>query len=157
MTLEVSSPSFSADGPIPAQFTGDGRDISPALSWSNLPSATAEVALIVDDPDAPTPDPWVHWVIYKIPADTGGLSEAIAKTIEPPDPTKAVQGRNSWGKIGYGGPAPPRGHGLHHYRFRLYAVDARLNLAPGLDKRALLAAMEGHIIGEGEVVGTFQR
>jgi Raf kinase inhibitor-like YbhB/YbcL family protein len=157
MALKIESSAFAHNEPIPKQFTGDGRDLSPPLSWANLPEGTKELALICDDPDAPRPQPWVHWVIYKIPATAGNLPENVAKTVTPAEPAGALQGENSWGKIGYGGPAPPRGHGVHHYHFKLYALDAPLDVAPGLTKERLLAAMEGHLIAQGELVGTYQR
>ena len=101
--------------------------------------------------------PWVHWVIYKIPASTVGLPESIAKRETLTEPAGALQGKNSWGRIGYGGPAPPPGSGVHHYRFKLDALDAMLNVGPGLNKDRLLAAMQGHITAQGELVGTYQR
>jgi len=96
-------------------------------------------------------------VIYRIPADADALPEGVAKTGEPAGPPGAAQGKNSWGKVGYGGPMPPKGHGVHHYRFRLYALDAALGLQPGADKGAVLAAAKGHILAEGELVGTYER
>jgi Raf kinase inhibitor-like YbhB/YbcL family protein len=115
--------------------------------------------LIVDDPDAPIAEPWVHWVIYKIPGSATGLKEGIPRQEKLDDPKGALQGKNTWpsGNLGYRGPAPPRGHGVHHYHFKLYALDAELDLKPGLDKKALLAAMAGHILAQGELIGTFQR
>ena len=157
MAMTIRSTAFEPGMPIPKKYTGDGEDISPPLSWSGLPDGTAELALIVDDPDAPTREPWVHWVLYKIPATLSGLPEGVDKSERPANVPGAMQGRNSWGRVGYGGPAPPRGHGTHHYRFRLYALDAPLEVKPGLDKSALLAAMRGHILAEAEIVGTYQR
>lgn len=157
MTLTIESPAFAKNAPIPARFSGDGEDISPALTWSGLPDGTKELALICDDPDAPRPEPWVHWIIYKIPPEATGLPENVAKTDKPAAPAGGLQGKNSWERIGYGGPAPPLGHGVHHYHFMLYALDAVLDVQPGLDKRQLLAAMKGHILAQGEVVGTYQR
>lgn len=156
MTVTVESPAFSPGQTIPTRFTGDGEDLSPKLTWSGLPAGAKELALICDDPDAPTPQPWVHWVIYKVPGDATGLPENVAKTDRPAEPAGVVQGRNSWGRIGYGGPAPPRGK-AHHYRFRIYALGAALDVKPGLDKPQLLAAMHGHILAEGELVGVYQR
>ena len=157
MKITVQSQAFSSGQTIDRQYTGDGKDISPPLSWSNLPAGTKELALIVDDPDAPTPQPWVHWVIYKIPANLTALPEGIATDPKPPQVPGALQGRNSWSAVGYGGPAPPRGHGVHHYHFKLYALDAPLTVKPALDKQALLQAMAGHILAEGELIGTYQR
>lgn len=157
MTLVIQSPAFGNNETIPRRFTADGEDVSPRLTWSGVPEAVRELALICDDPDAPTPEPWVHWVIYKIPARTAGLPENVAGLEVLVEPEGVLQGKNSWGRTGYGGPAPPRGHGVHHYHFKLYALDTALDAAPGLDKRRLLTAMQGHIIAQGELVGTYQR
>jgi len=118
------------------------------------------LALICDDPDAPTPEAWVHWVIYKIPPDTTELPEGVAKTAQLSQPPGAVQGKNSWPSgqtIGYRGPMPPPGHGVHRYYFRLYALDTPLDVPPGATKAELLQAMEGHILAQGELMGTYQR
>jgi len=156
-TLTVRSTAFPAGKAIPPKHTADGEDVSPALSWAGLPAETKELAMICDDPDAPRAQAWVHWVIYKIPADANALPEGVAQTDAPAAPAGAMQGKNDFGHVGYGGPAPPRGHGVHHYHFTLYALDAALDLQPGLTKKQLLAAMEGHVLAEGEVVGTYQR
>ena len=156
MNLTVSSAAFAKQETIPQRFTGDGEDISPALAWSGLPDGTKELALICDDPDAPTPQPWVHWVIYKIPADVTGLPEKVPTTDRLSSPAGALQGQNSWGGIGYRGPAPPPGP-VHHYFFKLYALDTQLDAGAGLTKEGLLAAMEGHIVAQGKLVGTYQR
>ncbi|MGB2986654.1 MAG: YbhB/YbcL family Raf kinase inhibitor-like protein [Phycisphaerae bacterium] len=157
MSLTIQSSAFANNAVIPARFTGDGEDVSPPLTWSGVPDGAKELALIMDDPDAPTPEPWVHWVIYKIPVDTSGLAASVAKTATLAAPAGALQGKNSFGNIGYGGPAPPRGHGVHHYHFKLYALDTAMNLSSSLSKTQLLSAMKGHILAEGELVGTYQR
>ena len=157
MTLIVRSPAFSEGSPIPRRHTGDGEDLSPPLSWSGVPSAVRELALIVDDPDAPTSEPWVHWVIYKVPVATDGLAEGVPPVVRPGFAPTALQGRNSWKSVGYRGPAPPKGHGVHRYFFKLYALDKALDLAEGLDKAGLLKAIEGHVLAEGELMGTYQR
>ncbi len=157
MTMTVECPAFGSGQTIPTQYTGEGQDVSPPLTWSGMPQAAKELALICDDPDAPTPQPWVHWVIYKIPASATGLPENVAKTAQTGGEVTASQGINSWSRIGYGGPMPPPGHGVHHYHFKLYALDTPLEVAAGLDKEALLNAMSGHIIAEGELIGTYQR
>jgi Raf kinase inhibitor-like YbhB/YbcL family protein len=157
MAITVQSTAFRAGETIPARFTGDGQDISPALTWSGVPADTKELVLICDDPDAPRPEPWVHWVMYKIPGTVSGLMERTATTEALREPAGAMQGKNSWGRIGYGGPAPPRGHGVHHYHFKLYALDAPLDVRAGLEKDDLLRAMKGHIVAEGEIVGTYRR
>jgi len=155
--FRLSSSAFQQDQLIPRQYTGEGDDISPALTWTAPPDGTRELALIVDDPDAPTDEPWVHWVLYRLPPSATGLSERVAPALRS-GPSGAVQGANSWPKgIGYRGPMPPREHGVHHYHFRLYAIDSELKLEPGLDKNSLLAAMEGHILGVAELVGTYER
>jgi len=155
--LTVRSAAFGEGQAIPKKHTGDGADVSPALSWSGVPAGAKELALICDDPDAPRAQPWVHWVICKLPADANGLPEGVAKTETLVAPAGAVQGRNDFGDVGYGGPAPPPGHGVHHYHFKLYALGAPLDVKAGLTKKQLLAAMSGHVIAEGELVGTYQR
>jgi Raf kinase inhibitor-like YbhB/YbcL family protein len=155
--LVVQSIAFGQNETVPRRYTGDGEDISPPLTWSGVPEGAKELALIVDDPDAPTPQPWVHWVLYGIPADLRSLPERVLPSQRVPEPAGTLQGKNSWNRIGYGGPAPPPGHGLHHYRFRLYVLDMKLNLDPGDTKQALLEAMQGHILAQGELVGTYQR
>jgi Raf kinase inhibitor-like YbhB/YbcL family protein len=159
MTITVTSSAFTAGQPIPKEFTGEGKDRSPALSWTGVPHGAKEFALICDDPDAPTELPWVHWVIYKIPAGTTSLPEGIPREPHPAQPAGALQGKNTWDRdnIGYRGPLPPPGHGVHHYHFKLYALDKPLDLKPGIDKKALLAAMQDHIIAQGELIGTYER
>ncbi len=154
-SLMLTSTAFDHNTTIPRKHTGDGQDISPPLSWSGVPAGTKELALIVDDPDAPTPQPWVHWVLYRIPPDAKGLQEGVAPSLHGPG--SMLQGKNSWNKVGYGGPAPPPGHGLHHYHFRLYALDSPLNLEPGVTKDAAVKAMVGRILAEGVLTGTYQR
>jgi Raf kinase inhibitor-like YbhB/YbcL family protein len=163
--IELTSSAFEPGGPIPAKYTEDGEDASPPLSWSGVPEGTNELALVCEDPDAPSPkrpnpDPWVHWVLYKIPADTESLPEGVAKTARLEDPPGALQGKNSWGRgqtIGYRGPAPPAGSGTHRYFFKLYALDSELEIEPEADKPALLEAIEGHVLGQGELFGTYER
>jgi Raf kinase inhibitor-like YbhB/YbcL family protein len=153
----LTSPAFVDTRPIPARHTADGPDVSPEVRWSGLPKGTVEVALIVDDPDAPSGDPWVHWLIYKIPAATLSLPEGVGKEPKLALPAGALQGKNSFGSVGYRGPAPPDGHGLHHYHFKLYALDAPLEIGPGIDKKTLLEAMSGHVLSHRELVGTYKR
>ncbi|MGA2616609.1 MAG: YbhB/YbcL family Raf kinase inhibitor-like protein [Thermoguttaceae bacterium] len=162
MTIQVASTAFADGQPIPKKYTGEGQDVSPPLGWSNLPERAKELALICDDPDAPRPEPWVHWVIYKIPVAAAGLPEGIPRQREVKDPAGAVQGQNSWppgreANIGYRGPMPPPGHGTHHYHFRLYALDSPVAAAADLDKEALLRAMRGHVLAEGKLTGTYKR
>jgi len=157
MKMTLTSKAFENGKPVPRRHTGEGANVSPQLEWSGLPEQTKELALICDDPDAPRPEPWVHWVIYRVPADAKGLKEAVPTTEELAEPQGALQGKNSSGSVGYSGPMPPRGHGVHHYHFKLYALDVKLDLKPGLDKPALLAAMRGHVLAETEIVGTYER
>jgi Raf kinase inhibitor-like YbhB/YbcL family protein len=157
MAMTFSSTVFGHGEPIPAGFTAEGLDVSPPLEWLGLPRGTKELALICDDPDAPRAEPWVHWVLYGIPAATAGLAEGVPPVETLGEPDGACQGTNDFGNIGYGGPSPPRGHGKHHYRFRLYALDTVLGLPSGLSKQELLDAMAGHILEEVELIGTYQR
>ena len=125
MSMTISSPAFAHQSMIPARHTCDGRDVSPALAWSGLPSGTRSLALIVDDPDAPDPAAprtiWVHWVLYNITPDTDGVAEGIAAQALP---AGTLQGLNDWHRVGYGGPCPPIGR--HRYFFKLYALDTVL-------------------------------
>jgi Raf kinase inhibitor-like YbhB/YbcL family protein len=150
MAIRVSSPSFEAGGFIPTNHSGEGQDISPALSWDGLAEETKEIALVCDDSDAPRPEPFVHWVVYKIPADWSGLREGGVQE-------GALEGQNDFGRKGYDGPMPPKGHGVHHYHFKVYALDAELEAKAGLTKEQLFEAMEGHRLDEGELVGTYER
>lgn len=157
MKLVLTSSAFEEGKEIPRKYTGEGQDISPPLEWSAMPDNTKEIAIIVDDPDAPTPQPWVHWVIYKISPDTKKLDEAVSIGEKPPVPAGARQGKNTSGKIGYSGPMPPRGHGRHRYYFKIFALDAEIIIKGVPDKDALLNAMKGHILAEGQLMGTYQR
>jgi len=160
MSIQVTSTAFEDSQPIPKKYTGEGEDLSPPISWSGLPEGTKELVLICDDPDAPTAEPWVHWVIYKIPASVTGLPEGIGRKPRLDMPNGALQGKNSWPigqAIGYRGPMPPPGHGVHHYRFRLYALEARMIVEPGADKKTILDEIRGHVLAEGLLTGTYQR
>ena len=156
-TVTITSPAFLHGQPIPPRHTVNGADVSPMLRWVGVPEQTKELALICDDPDAPTPQPWVHWVLYKIPAGTTGLPEQIMPAAKLDAPVGALQGLNSWQTIGYRGPAPPPGHGTHHYHFKIYALDTALDVREAIDDAALRRAMAGHIIAEGELIGTYER
>lgn len=160
MAIQVTSSAFVQGQPIPKKYTGEGADVSPPLAWTNVPAGAKELVLICDDPDAPVAEPWVHWVIYKIPATVTSLPEGVARKDKPSDPAGAVQGKNSWPageNIGYRGPMPPPGHGVHHYHFKVYALDTTVDAAPGLDKKAVLAKIRGHVLAEGELMGTYER
>ena len=156
MTLSLVSAAFRANGDIPARYTCEGDDVSPPLAWSGIPSGTRSLALIVDDPDAPDPkDPkmvWVHWVLYNIPVDTGGLPEAVAPGALP---RGTREGRNSWHRTGYGGPCPPIGR--HRYFHKLYALDAELPDLGRPDGTALARAMKGRVLAHAELVGTYRK
>ena len=138
---------------IPARYTCDGEDVSPPLEWGDLPEGAASLALIVFDPDAPGGE-FTHWLIYGIPAYVRSLPEGVPA--EGVVPGLGVQGRNDFGEIGYGGPCPPPGP-AHRYVFRLLALDADLNLPPGVDRGGLEEALRGHVLGVGELVGLYSR
>ncbi len=146
--MELTSPAFAPGAPIPRKYTGEGEDVSPPLVWSDPPEGTRELALICDDPDAPMPTPWVHWVAYKISPERRSLAEGAQDGFR--------QGRNDFGRRSYGGPMPPRRHGVHHYHFKLYALDIELPNEE-LTKAELLERIEGHVLAEAELVGTYER
>lgn len=152
-TLSLTSDAFQSGGPIPERFTCDGEDVSPPLAWSGVPQDTASFALIMDDPDAPG-GTFTHWVIFNIPGGARTLPEGVP-TADRLD-SGALQGRNDFSRTGYGGPCPPSG-APHRYRFTLYALDTTLALNPGASKRQVQSAMQGHILGQVTLVGTYQR
>ena len=156
MPLTISSPAFAANGSIPAAYTCEGKDISPALAWSGVPANAKSLALIVDDPDAPDPKApkmtWVHWVLYNIPPTATGLAEAIVPKDLPPG---TLEGTNDWERTGYGGPCPPIGR--HRYFFKLFALDTTVADLKKPTKDALLKAMEGHVLEQTEMIGTYQK
>ena len=155
MALILSSPAFSHNGVIPEQYTCEGADISPAFEWGNLPEGTKSLAFIIDDPDAPDPQApkmtWVHWVLYNIPPTANGLAENAKSAL----PAGTLEGVNDWKRIGYGGPCPPIGR--HRYFHKLYALDALLPDLGHPTKSELERAMQGHILGQGELLGTYQK
>lgn len=157
MKFELRSKAFDINSPIPRRYTGEGDDISPSMEWQNLPEGTKELALVCDDPDAPTVQPFVHWLIYKLNPSLNGLPEGVSRGERPYEVRGAVQGLNSFDRIGYGGPMPPEGHGVHRYHFKLYALDKELPDKPGMDKIQLIKEMEGHILKKTELVGTYKR
>ena len=150
--IEISSPAFENNSLIPKQYTCDGENFSPPLSWSNIPADTKSLALICDDPDAPA-GTWVHWVIYNMPPASKGLQEGVLPLKDFSH--NAKQGINDFKKFGYGGPCPPSG--THRYFFKLYALNTNLNLESGADKKQLLIAMKGHILSQTEIVGKYKR
>ncbi len=153
MEFTLKSAVFSYGGEIPRKHTCDGPDLSPALGWSDPPAKSVSFALIADDPDAPA-GTWVHWVIYDLPGTSRALPEGLSKTPELPDGSR--QGRNDFGRAGYGGPCPPRG-APHRYVFKLYALDGKLNLKAGATKADVERAMRGHILGQTELMGKYKR
>jgi Raf kinase inhibitor-like YbhB/YbcL family protein len=153
MTVQVTSSAFAEGQPIPAKYTCDGEDISPPLKWGSIPQGAKSLALICDDPDAPA-GTWVHWVLYDLPATVAELPERVPMTETIPNGGK--QGINDFKRVGYGGPCPPRG-GPHRYFFKLYALDAELQLKAKATKKELVRAMEGHILAEGQLMGTYKR
>jgi hypothetical protein len=153
MSIQITSPAFTEGQPIPRKYTCDGDDASPPLAWSGVPGEAKSLALIVDDPDAPA-GTWVHWVFFNLPSTLTKLNEGLAKT--PTIEGLGAQGTNDFRKTGYGGPCPPRGK-PHRYFFKLYALDTSLSLRPGASKADLEKAMRGHILAQGQMIGTYSR
>jgi Raf kinase inhibitor-like YbhB/YbcL family protein len=153
MPLTLTSPAFQEGGSIPPRHACDGEDVSPALAWTGVPDSTKSLALICDDPDAPM-GTWVHWVLYAVPADTDSLPEGVSRqeSVEG----VGLQGRNDFKGIGYGGPCPPPGK-PHRYYFKLYALDSVVPLKPGATKKELEAAMRGHVLAHGQLMGRYRR
>jgi Raf kinase inhibitor-like YbhB/YbcL family protein len=151
--MKISSDAFRANEAIPQKFTCDGPDASPKLNWSEPPAKTQSFALIMDDPDAPV-GTWVHWVLFDLPGETRELAEGVAKQEQLSN--GARQGRNDFGKIGYGGPCPPPGN-PHRYFFKLYALDAKLNLKAGVTKADVERAMKDHTLAHAELIGKYGR
>jgi Raf kinase inhibitor-like YbhB/YbcL family protein len=151
---------FTAEGfgdgdAVPVRFTCEGEDVSPQLTWSGAPAGTRAFAIIVDDPDAPSDQPFVHFVLYDLPGGETGLEGAIPVASQPQ--AGGYQGKNDFGRTGWGGPCPPRGDGPHSYRFSLYALDAELGLNPGSSKDIVLQAADGHILELVQLVATYER
>jgi len=152
MEIKITSSAFEDGDLIPAKYTCDGADVSPPLQWDAVPEGTKSIALICDDPDAPM-GTWVHWVLFNLPSDAKELAQNIPA--EETLPNGAKQGVSDFGRIGYGGPCPPSG--THRYFFKIYALDTQVGLEAGADKRQLLNAMEGHILGQGQLVGKYKK
>jgi len=158
-SIALTSTAFAQGQPIPPKHacTGDAasslKDVSPELSWGEPPAGTQSFALIMDDPDAPNNSTWDHWLVFNIPASARGLPESIGANATLPD--GIMSGNNSWGRTGYGGPCPP--NGTHRYFFKLYALDEMLGISPGATKGELEKAMVGHILAQGELMGTFSK
>jgi Raf kinase inhibitor-like YbhB/YbcL family protein len=151
--MRLTSPAFESGGTIPQQYTADGHDESPALSWADPPPGTQSLALICEDPDAPR-GLFTHWVVFNLPADTRELGKGFPKGGMLADGT--VQGTNGFGRTGYGGPSPPPGK-PHRYVFRLFALDKRLDLPAGASRDDVVNAMSDHVLGEGQLLGTYGR
>jgi Raf kinase inhibitor-like YbhB/YbcL family protein len=153
MPCTLTSSAFRANQPIPVRYTCDGEDISPPLAWTDLPPGTRSLALIIDDPDAPDPkhprQVWVHWVVYNLPPDASGLAEGGKL------PSGARIGRNDWNRPDYGGPCPPIGQ--HRYFHKLYALDTLLPDLKHPSKSQLEQAMQGHVLAQTQLVGTYER
>jgi Raf kinase inhibitor-like YbhB/YbcL family protein len=156
MPINLTSPVFQHQAAIPSKYTCEGPDVSPALNWTGGPPGAKSFALIVDDPDAPDPKApkmtWVHWVLYNIPSTTSGLPEAVKRDALPPGTS---DGTNDWKRTGYGGPCPPIGR--HRYFFKLYALDTVLKDLNNPTKPGLESAMKGHVIGQAELIGTYEK
>ncbi len=153
MSFQIASTAFPSGGMIPKKFTCDGPDVSPQLSWKEAPAGTQSFTLIMDDPDAPV-GTWVHWVLYNLTASTRELPEGVEKQEQLA--SGAMQGRNDFRRIGYGGPCPPPG-APHNYHFKLYALDTKLNLKAGATEPELERAIKGHILGETRLMGRYGR
>ncbi len=156
-SMQVTSPAFAANGPIPPRFTCEGEDVSPALNWTGVPAGARSLVLIVDDPDAPDPAAptrtWVHWVLYNLPPDAAGLPEAVRSATDLPSGT--AEGLNDWNRVGWGGPCPPVGR--HRYHFRLFALDRLLPDLRTPSRAQLDQAMQGHVMAQAVLVGTYQK
>jgi len=155
MALSLTSGAFQEGDTIPTRHTCDAADVSPALTWRGAPAGTAAFALIVDDPDAPA-GTWVHWVLYDMPATTTAMPENVAKVETPSELGGAVQGKNDFRRLGYGGPCPPPGP-AHRYFFKLYALATKLGLKPGATKSDVERAMNGHVLATAQLMGRYAR
>ncbi|MEX0738917.1 MAG: YbhB/YbcL family Raf kinase inhibitor-like protein [Pseudohongiella sp.] len=159
-TITVSSTAFDHHGMVPLAYSAYGDNTVPQISWSNLPEGTEQLALVMDDPIAPTPQPFVHWVAYNIPADASELPEGLSKDAEVsgiPALEGMINGVNGARMTGYFGPRPPADGKLHAYHFRIYALDAALDLPAGLNKTDLLEAIDGHILATGMLMGHYEQ
>jgi Raf kinase inhibitor-like YbhB/YbcL family protein len=162
--MELTSTGFEQGAAIDAKYTADGQDLSPPLAWSGAPENTQSFTLICDDPDAPSPkrpadQPWVHWVIFNLGRERSAMPEGMERVEVPSQFPEAAQGKNSWpsDNLGYRGPAPPPGSGRHRYFFKIYALDTTLDLEPGATKKQVLEAISGHVLAEGQLMGTYVR
>ena len=154
--LTVSSPAFTDGGPIADRYTPQGANVSPPLSFTGVPQGAKELVLIIEDPDAPFPSPFVHWILHRLPPTTTSLPEGVATTPELPQLGGAVQGTNGAKTVGYFGPQPPLGHGVHHYHVQVFALDTAITKGPEATVADLAAMMQGHVLADGELVGTYE-
>jgi hypothetical protein len=150
LNFRITSPAFGPSGRMAGKYAGDGDNLSPPLEWSGAPKGTREFALVCHDPDAPLPHGFTHWIVYGIPVGVTKLAEAQKPKVFTP-------GVNSAKRQGYMGPYPPKGHGVHHYYFWIYALGKELKLRPGLDRERLLEAISGDILEQARLVGTYER
>lgn len=150
-SVKVLSPSFKANGAIAKKYTCEGENVSPALQWQSDVQGIKSYVLICDDPDAPNKT-WVHWIVYNLPSAVTMLKEGVSIA-----DLGGKEGVNDFGKTNYGGPCPPKGHGTHHYHFKVYALNKELAPKEPVTKEGLLASMQGHIMAEGELIGTYER
>ena len=155
--MKLSSTAFPAGGRIPSGYTCDGEDLSPPLVWTEAPRGTRSFALIMDDPDAPS-GTWVHWVLYDLPASRSGLEEGVPKSVSLDGGAShgVCWGVRSYSRVGYHGPCPPPGS-PHHYSFRIYALDLRLDLPARATKEQVEQAMQGHVLAQAELIGVYGR
>jgi Raf kinase inhibitor-like YbhB/YbcL family protein len=155
--LDVTSTAFSDGESIPAKHSAYKQDISPPLAWTGVPRDAKTIVILVEDPDATTPKPFVHWVLYNLPADQSSLPAAVPAQARLTEFGKPEQGRNTYGSIGYYGPKPPKGDSPHHYHFQVFALDARLDLLPGRSRDEIVNAMKPHLLAAGRIIGTFAK
>jgi Raf kinase inhibitor-like YbhB/YbcL family protein len=147
-SIDVTSTAFTDGGTLPVAFTADGSGVAPPIAWSNVPESARSLVLIAEDPDAPIPKPFVHWLVYSLPVTTSSIATS---------PAGGREGKNSTLKTGYTPAAPPAGHGLHHYHFQVFALDTVLELGEGAGRSAVVEAMRNHVIAWGEIVATYER
>ena len=154
-TLQIAIPAVKPGGVLPANYTVDGRNLSPAISWSAGPPSTRSYVLVLQDPDAHTPESAVHWLVYALPPGIVSLPRGLHNVADPSHPLGSAQGRNYHDTFGYSGPHPPVGDPPHHYHFQVFALDRAVRVRPGADFTAVERAMEGHVVARGELVATY--
>lgn len=157
MAIILKSTEFEFGGSIPEKYTADGENISPPLAWTGQPDDAISYVIICEDPDAPGNEPFVHWLIYDIPARVTSIPEGLSPDSRFVAPFPAKQGKNSFGHTGYRGPKPPVWHGPHRYLFKIRVLDSELELGPGATKQELLDAMAGKVLESGELLGLYKR